>query len=119
MLFRSHSEQPSVAAGGTIGLSVQANKDGSFYMEFREEVEDGEKEFSNKDVPEVKIWASILTLQRIGGATIDFVERRFKLEVGGECCCASVDGRGCECVSHSQEQDAPATAGQRPAPQHK
>ena len=61
------------------GLSVQANQDGSFFMEFREKIEEGEKEFANEEVPEVKVWASILTLQRIGGSTIDFREGKFKL----------------------------------------
>lgn len=76
------------------GLSVQANKDGSFYMEFREKIEEGEKEFKNEEVPEVKIWASVLTLQRIGGAMITLKDGKFKLEVGDGCC----DGKaGCEC----------------------
>jgi len=77
------------------GLSVQANKDGSFYMEFHEKIEEGEKEFHNEEVPEVKIWASVLTLQRIGGAAITMKEGKFKLEVGDGCC----DGKG-ECGCH-------------------
>lgn len=77
------------------GLSVQANKDGSFYMEFRGAIEEGEKEFHNEEVPDVRIWASILTLQRIGGATITFKEGKFKLEVG-EGCCGGKGECGCE-----------------------
>lgn len=80
------------------GLSVQANKDGSFYMEFREKIEEGEKEFKNEEVPEVKIWASVLTLQRIGGAVITLKDGKFKLEVGDECC----GGKG-ECGCHDQQ----------------
>lgn len=76
------------------GLSVQANKDGSFYMEFHEKIEEGEKEFMHEEVPDVKIWASVLTLQRIGGAVIMLKEGKFKLEVGEGCC----GGKGeCEC----------------------
>src|SRR3989344_1976310 len=80
------------------GLSVQANKDGSFYMEFREKIAEGEKEFQNEEVPNVKIWASILTLQRIGGATIAFKDGKFKLEVGEGCC-----GGKESCVCHTEE----------------
>ena len=64
-------------------LSVQANKDGSFFMEFREKAEEGGMEFSNDSVPEIKVWASILTLQRIGGSKIDVREGKFKLDIGG------------------------------------
>ena len=78
------------------GLSVQANKDGSFYMEFREKIEEGEKEFKNEELPEVKVWASLLTLQRIGGAVITLKEGKFKLEVGeGEECCGEKGECGC------------------------
>jgi len=63
------------------GLSVQAQRDGSFFMEFRKRYEEGEKEFFAREVPDVKVWASPLTLQRIGGATIDYREGRFKLDM--------------------------------------
>ncbi len=76
------------------GLSVQANADGSFYMEFRSMSEQGEKIFRNEEVDDVAIFASILTLQRIGGATIDFREGKFKLDVGEAECCGS---SGCSC----------------------
>ena len=75
------SEQMGKATGGKQGLSIQAQKDGSFYMEFRKRHERGEKEFFAREVPDVKVWASPLTLQRIGGATIDYREGRFKLDI--------------------------------------
>jgi hybrid cluster-associated redox disulfide protein len=75
------------------GLSVQANKDGSFFMEFRETMEEGESEFVNEEVSDVRIWASPLTLQRIGGATIMLKERKFTLEAS-EGCCGEVQ---CDC----------------------
>ena len=78
------------------GLSVQANRDGSFYMEFREKIGEGEKEFMHAEVPEIKIWASILTLQRIGGATITVKDGKFKLEVEGGRCGGKGDECGCE-----------------------
>ena len=88
------------------GLSVRANEDGSFFMEFRKEIEEGEKEFYHEEVPSVKVWASILTLQRIGGATIDFVEGRFKLDMQeGECCGEKKEGEcGCDDEKESCEE---------------
>jgi hybrid cluster-associated redox disulfide protein len=80
------------------GLSVQANADGSFYMEFRKEPEQGEKIFRSADVSDVSVFASILTLQRIGGATIDFREGKFKLdlqEIAG-CCKGEKENCGCK-----------------------
>ena len=77
------------------GLSVQANREGGFYMEFRKEPELGEKTFRHSKVSDVAVYASILTLQRIGGATIDFREGKFKLDVG-EKCCGNEGGCGCE-----------------------
>jgi hybrid cluster-associated redox disulfide protein len=77
------------------GLSVQANKDGSFFMEFREMIEEGEKEFCCDDVPEIKVWASVLTLQRVGGASITFKEGRFKLEIENGGCCGEKEA--CDC----------------------
>ncbi|HLC76127.1 MAG TPA: DUF1858 domain-containing protein [Candidatus Peribacterales bacterium] len=82
------------------GLSVQANRDGSFYMEFREKIEKGEIEFHHSDVPDVKIWASILTLQRIGGAVITLKDGKFKLEVGEGCCREKTD-----CSCHTEEPE--------------
>lgn len=78
------------------GLSVLADEHGGFFMEFRKDAEHGDKTFQNEKVPDVKIFASMLTLQRIGGSTIDFREDRFKLdveEVGGGCAC----GGKCAC----------------------
>lgn len=83
---------PDGAMGGKqVGLSVQAGADGSFYMEFRSMSEQGEKIFRNEEVADVAIFASILTLQRIGGATIDFREGKFKLDVGLTCGCNKGD----------------------------
>ena len=78
------------------GLSVQANADGSFYMEFRSMSEQGEKIFRHPEVDDIAIFASILTLQRIGGATIDFREGKFKLDLEGGCCEGSEQGCGCK-----------------------
>ena len=69
------------------GLSIQANEDGSFFMEFCETPQPGDEVFRNDEVDDVKVFASTLTLQRIGGATIDYREGRFKLDVGAGCGC--------------------------------
>lgn len=77
----------SLKVAAKYGLSVQANSDGSFYMEFREAPDLGEKVFKHPDVADVSIYASTLTLQRIGGATIDFRDGKFKLDmVDAQCC---------------------------------
>ena len=78
------------------GLSVQADREGGFYMEFRKEPELGEKTFQHPKVLDVAVYASTLTLQRIGGATIDFREGKFKLDVGEKECCKK-DGGECGC----------------------
>ena len=69
-------------------LEIIADAAGGFCMEFQTETGrttalqavDG-KTFSNPDVPGVRLLASPLTLARIGGATIDFREGRFKLDL--------------------------------------
>ena len=74
-------------------LVVTVDEQGGFCLEFQEEPLQGDLEFSCSDVPEVKIYASVLTLSRIGGATIDMREGRFKLDLEEECC--SEGGCGC------------------------
>ncbi len=80
------------------GLSVLADEHGGFFMEFRDEPELGDKTFLGESTPDVRVFASILTLQRIGGSVIDFREGRFKLDLessdmacrcGGKCDCTS------------------------------
>lgn len=77
-------------------LSVIVNEHGGFCMEFRAPHTD-DHSFAHADVPHVKLFASSLTLDRIGGATIDFRDQRFKLDLesttdacgcGGKCDCA-------------------------------
>lgn len=66
------------------GLLVALDAGGSFCMEFcREKLRD-DLFFSHAKHPTVKIFASPLTLERIGGATIDFREGRFKLDLPEE-----------------------------------
>ena len=85
------------------GLSIQVHPDGNFFMEFRSEPEQGEKVFHNDEVHDVSIYVSILTLQRIGGATIDFRDGKFKLDLpeSSACCKNGEGGGGCQCASHA------------------
>ncbi|MBI3618526.1 DUF1858 domain-containing protein [Candidatus Peregrinibacteria bacterium] len=76
------------------GLCVIADGQGGFCMEFRKGKEADEKTFTNREEPDVRIFASSMTLKRIGGATIDFREGRFKLDLERECACA---GESCSC----------------------
>lgn len=74
-----------------VGLEVIADASGGFCMEFcndtrteSQAVAEGrptEKTFMNPGVPGVRLFASSLTLKRIGGATIDFRDGRFKLDL--------------------------------------
>lgn len=90
------AERPSVgAAQQTFGLSVQSDPAGNFFMEFREVPEEGDHVFRHEEVPDVSVFASFGTLQRIGGATIDYRDGKFKLDVGGRKCCES--GKECQC----------------------
>lgn len=75
-------------------LMVTVDEQGGFCLEFQEKPLQGDIEFTNPEVPEVKIYASVLTLSRIGGATIDVREGRFKLDLPDEDCCGS---GGCDC----------------------
>ena len=87
-----------VAEKMTGGLEVRIDEAGGFCLEFAEKAQEDHKRFSHADVPEVTLFASPITLARIGGATIDFREGRFKLDVGEEakgCACASGGECGC------------------------
>lgn len=77
-------------------LVVTLDEQGGFCLEFQEKPLLGDIEFTNPDVADVRIFASVLTLSRIGGSTIDVRDGRFKLDVPDEeggCC----GGGGCDC----------------------
>ncbi|MBM3230695.1 DUF1858 domain-containing protein [Candidatus Peregrinibacteria bacterium] len=75
-------------------LLVTLDETGGFCMEFRETAGDGDGTFGHTAVPDVRVCASAMTLSRIGGATIDFRDGRFKLDLKEECCKGS---GGCAC----------------------
>lgn len=89
------TEQGTLANGLTVGL----DEHGGFCMESSEKPADA-KTFMNDAVPEMKIHAAAVTLKRIGGATIDFREGRFKLDLPEDAkkkACACKDGGECQC----------------------
>ncbi len=79
-------------------LVVTVDEHGGFCLEFQEKPLQGDLQFGCTEVPELKVYASVLTLSRIGGALIDLREGRFKLDVPGEDCCTNGE---CHCGSAS------------------
>ncbi len=81
-------------------LVVGVDESGSFCLEFAEKTPLGAKIFTHREVPAVTVAALPETLERIGGATIDCRDGRFKLDLpealatptcgcnGGRCSCA-------------------------------
>lgn len=80
------------------GLSVSIDAHGGFCLEFRPEPLADEQTFGESSEPELRVFASALTLQRIGGATIDFRSGTFKLDLPEDAkrCCQGSDA-GCAC----------------------
>lgn len=80
-------------------LLVTVDGSGGFCMEFLPQEPVDALNFSNADVPELKIFSTALTLHRIGGATIDFRDGRFKLDMPEEKSsgCACKGGGTCGC----------------------
>lgn len=77
-------------------LIVTVDQHGGFCMEFTKEKADDDFEFRNSSVPELHVLVSPFTLFRIGGATIDYREDRFKLDLPeGGCCGGNQDECGC------------------------
>lgn len=81
------------------GLEVVVDENGGFCMEFREEKQEQDLSFSCKTVPEIEVFVSLQTLQRIGGATIDMRDGRFKLDLDDEKEHCGGCGDGCACVN--------------------
>ncbi len=87
-------------AEGKEGEALQVGTDeaGGFCMEFRKEPEEESVVFFHREVPTMRLFATHLTLSRIGGSTIDFREGRFKLDLeeakGKACACG---GGSCSC----------------------
>ena len=93
--IRQIGEQEEKPPDAHSGLAVIVDGGGGFCMEFRDKSEEGDKTFINVEEPEVRVFASPLTLGRIGGATIDFREGRFKLDLPEDSC--TCDTNSCTC----------------------
>ena len=98
----AHALQDLLTAEGkaTWGLLVGLDEGGGFCMEFLEAPLREHTVFSNATVPTVRLFATTLTLAGIGGATIDFREGRFKLDLPEDTMkkgCACESGGGCGC----------------------
>lgn len=99
--IRQIGEQEAKLPSETAGLSVIVDGSGGFCMEFRDGPDAGDKTFINIAESDVRVFASPLTLGRIGGATIDFREGRFKLDLPEDSCACSPHDSACECIKHT------------------
>lgn len=82
------------------GLSVGLDEGGGFCMEFAKAASADAKTFQNNDVPALRVFATTVTLGSIGGATIDFRDGRFKLDLpedSKKTACGCTDGGTCGC----------------------
>lgn len=81
------------------GLLVGLDTNGGFAMDVVQEKGVDDQVFTHDDVPDLPVYASSITLFSIGGATIDFREGRFKLDLPEDAmkksCCQGKDA--CEC----------------------
>ncbi|MCK5021248.1 MAG: DUF1858 domain-containing protein [Candidatus Peribacteraceae bacterium] len=78
-------------------LHVIIGSDGCYCLEFAtKEPEDGIC-FSREEETGIAVCASGLVLQRIGGATIDYKNDNFSLDLPEEKCCGNKESEGCEC----------------------
>jgi hybrid cluster-associated redox disulfide protein len=77
-------------------LAVIPDQHGGFCLEFQDEPGEDHQAFSHPDVPSVRVFATPLTLWRIGGAIIDYREGRFKLDLPDDDCCGGKH-EGCGC----------------------
>ena len=75
------AKQVAGSEGRDAFLLVTADGNGGFCMEFQDALPDGVRTFTNAEESGVCILADDITLRRIGGATIDFREGRFKLDL--------------------------------------
>ncbi len=79
------------------GLRVMTDETGAFFLEFSKEAAADEKVFVPSAGPRIEVFASAVTLGRIGGSTIDFRDGRFKLDLEEEKAGACGCGGACGC----------------------
>lgn len=78
------------------GLRVDTDEQGAFCMEFEKTAKSDDVTFTNREVPELLFFASPKTLWRIGGATIDHRDGRFKLDLPQTACACGNGACGCK-----------------------
>jgi len=81
-------------------LRVGSDDSGGFCMEFAELTLADDRTFTNAAVQGVAIIASPQALHRVGGATVDFREGRFKLDLPKAKICGC-KGKECSCEKRS------------------
>lgn len=75
-------------------LLVGVDEAGKFCLEFAEKTDGGHRIFRHDDVSGVRLAADASTLARIGGATVDFREGRFKLDLPEDAAAGCGCGKG-------------------------
>ena len=87
-------------------LVVGLDDAGGFAMDVLPDVPNDHLFFGHAAVPTLRVAASPLTLSRVGGATIDHRDGRFKLDLPGDKLkktCACADGGECACAKGGKE----------------
>lgn len=87
-------------------LVVGLDDAGGFCLDVLPDVADDHVLFGHEKVPALKLAASPVTLRRLGGATIDHRDGRFKLDLPGDGAkkiCACANGGECLCAKDGNE----------------
>lgn len=84
------------------GLKVTLEEGGGFCLEFIATPARDDRVFGHAAIPQVNVFASLETLARIGGATIDWREERFKLDLPEDNeQCVDCEHETCVCGKHA------------------
>lgn len=73
-------------------LCIGVDERGGFSMDVLDDLPVDALVFTHREVPEVRVAATPFTLVRIGGATVDYRDGRFKLDLPED-----GQGKGCAC----------------------
>jgi hybrid cluster-associated redox disulfide protein len=106
---RALAEQEGKLEKGSVwsetgGLAVILDDQGGFCMEFCDHPEEGDRVFIHAEVPDVRFFVSVLALGRIGGATVDMREGRFKLDLPEDPCACSSHDCACERIEKREQR---------------
>lgn len=87
-------------------LVVGLDDAGGFCLDVLPDVTDDHVLFGHEKVPALKLAASPVTLRRLGGATVDHRDGRFKLDLPQDAAkhtCSCANGGECSCVKDGKE----------------